>query len=144
MLRWVIILLGLLPWLALGLVLLNPETPALAPLDSFFEVHCHRAPHRTLAFLGQRLPVCARCTGLYLGLLLGALLCHVRAERRWLVLCALGGGALLVLDVVTASAGLRDSTSTLRLVTGLGFAFPATWAALRGEARSESIAKMRI
>ena len=34
---------------------------------------CHQAPYRTIQIGGKFLPLCSRCTGIYLGFLLGIL-----------------------------------------------------------------------
>lgn len=88
---------------------------------------CHQIPARSFFAGGYQLPVCARDTGLYLGFV-GALialwLLH-RGERptsppRWPVLVLMGlFVASMAFDGITSYAGLRETTNTLRLITGL-------------------------
>jgi len=82
---------------------------------------CHGIPDRCLSLGGRRMPICARCTGIYLGYL--ALV--VFAARFWqtgtlpapLPLLALH--LPLLLDGLTQAAGWRQSNNALRLLTGV-------------------------
>jgi hypothetical protein len=49
-------------------------SPPLAPLDKAHRVGyaiCHQIPERSFFMDGQQLPLCARCTGTFLGAMLG-------------------------------------------------------------------------
>ena len=102
--------------------------PAAAPLERallpWFELHCERDPARTLNLLGVPLAVCARCSGIYLGLGLGALLrspvLSPRALRLWVGI----GAACMLLDVGLEDRGLHGSWPALRLLTGVLLAYP--------------------
>ena len=76
--RVVLILIGVSPFLPR---LLAP-VPGLAVLGGAFEAwfafQCHRESARTLSVLGELLPVCSRCFGIYAGLGLGALVLRPR------------------------------------------------------------------
>ena len=100
-------------------------------LESFFTLIgyglCHQIPERSYFAGGYQLPVCARDTGIYLGFIVGLVvlwLLHRNARPsappRWPVLVVLGAfiGAMAV-DGVTSYVGLRETTNTLRLITGL-------------------------
>lgn len=86
---------------------------------------CHQIPERTLWIGGHHLPVCARDTGAYVGLLLGyAVLLSMRNKK------GTGPPSLhptlammlpLVIDSVGQAFGLWSSTNDLRLMTGLLF-----------------------
>jgi uncharacterized membrane protein len=135
-LRAILLIAGALPFV----VFLSLWIPALAPiadlLEHWFAFHCHRAPPRTVRLFGYGLPVCARCTGLYGGLLLGALIGQPRVENKRLPQATLLGGALLVLDVATEAIGWRVPSLAVRLFTGVAFALPAALIALQqAEAR---------
>lgn len=86
---------------------------------------CHQMSARSLHYGGQKLPVCARDTGLFLcfAITFIALLVAYRGRGRaypsWKMIVALA--ALLLpafLDAVTSYAGLRSSTNAIRIVTG--------------------------
>ena len=92
-----------------------------------FRIFCHGIPERCLYIWGVPMPVCARCTAIYAGLILSFLafvvLPRMKEPIARMVLCA----ALvpMAIDGLTQLAGLRLSTNSLRLETGLlaGVAF---------------------
>jgi uncharacterized membrane protein len=53
----------------------------VAPLYAIGSVICHQRPERSFQFAGVAWPVCARCTGIYAGAALGALVALI-GERR--------------------------------------------------------------
>jgi uncharacterized membrane protein len=64
-------------WVVAGLAvsvvlffLLSPTSFALGKLDEVAYAVCHRIPERSFFFGGQQLPLCARCSGTFLGVLL--------------------------------------------------------------------------
>jgi len=85
---------------------------------------CHQLPERTLWIGGRYLPVCARCTGAYLGFYVGYLLLPMRKKEAcgppnlWITLFMV---TPIMVDAGTQYIGLRTSTNELRLVTGLLF-----------------------
>lgn len=124
--------LGFALLLSLGLWPLLPAlsraVPALAPLaatlEPWFDFHCERDPARSLSWGGTALAVCARCSGIYFGLGLGALLRRPQLSaarfRAWLIVAAL----LMLLDVASERLGLHGASSLVRLGTGLLLAYP--------------------
>jgi len=123
--RWFLALFGSLPLVALAALRLRPGSALVGALDAWFALHCHQDPSRTVTLGGQLLPVCARCTGLYLGLLAGAVLARSAGSPRvWLGVLA-AGCLVLGLDVGTQALGLRVSSLGARVVTGLLVAYPA-------------------
>ena len=101
---------GLLPWIMAG------HRSVL--LETVFGTTCHRLPERSLLVGGVQMLVCSRCAGIYLGLLMGALLpaqgWAARRPRR----LALGVALPMLLDVLTQDLGLRPSWHAARLGTG--------------------------
>jgi len=96
---------------------------------------CHQIPEHSLAIGGQTLPLCARCTGTFLGVPAGLLTLWAAGEGRrsgmprgaiWLVLAlplaawALDGANSFVSEVI-GRAWLYAPSNVLRLVTGTGF-----------------------
>jgi len=79
---------------------------------------CHQLPNRSFRVGRRQVPLCARCTGILVGLLLAPLfsLCEhlLLAEILLMVFAA---------DVFSQLAGLRESTNLLRLGTGMGFSY---------------------
>ena len=96
-----------------------------------FRVLCHGIERRCFDLWNTPMPICARCSGIYIGMLAGIAIFTVLpriSERvaRW----ALGFAIIpMAIDGLTQLALLRESTNLLRLETGLvaGAAF-AFWA----------------
>ncbi len=93
-------------------------------------IFCHGIPERCFTIRGHTFPICARCTGLLIGIAAGFL-----APATWYLPSVLAIGLALLLvapllvDGLTQLAGLRQSTNSLRILTGaiggLGVAFVA-------------------
>ncbi len=96
--------------------------PASGLIYSIGSGVCHQNPDRSFHLWGQPLAVCARCTFIYLGVLLSSAafpLLRVRGppKVRYLLVAA----SPLVLDAGTQLVGLRESSNTIRAMTGLLF-----------------------
>ena len=95
---------------------------------------CHQLPERSLASAGQAWPLCARCTGMFVGMVAGLLFPWIARQGRRLgmpplrILCLLGGLVCLwVLDGVNSWVALvwgrgllYEPSNALRLATGMG------------------------
>jgi uncharacterized membrane protein len=97
--------------------------PMLPHIERFTGPWCHYDPARTLRVSGTLLPVCARCTGLYAGLVLGPLL-GLLLPRDGAVLLRVVGAALAPVGVGLGAAllealGLVATGNVARLVLGL-------------------------
>jgi len=82
-------------------------------------VLCHSHASRCLYIRGYKFPLCARCTGIYLGLLSGLLieLFFGLFPMKYLILYAV----LIIpttIDGITQLILERESTNYLRIVTG--------------------------
>lgn len=92
-----------------------------------FRIMCHGRPERSLAIMDVPMPICARCVGIYAGLLIGLAAFWLIPYLRERVVrpFALAAVVPLAIDGLTQLAGLRESTNELRIVTGVvaGFAF---------------------
>jgi uncharacterized membrane protein len=96
-----------------------------------FRLFCHGIPERCLYLWNVPMPICARCTAIYVGLFLSfaafLILPSMREKVARMVLCV----ALvpMAIDGFTQLAHLRLSTNPLRIETGLlaGLAF-GVWA----------------
>jgi uncharacterized membrane protein len=87
-----------------------------------FAPFCHQLPERSFYAAGWQMPVCARCFGIYAGILLGTLIypfAYGGKIPRWQVILA--AAAPLAVDGITQLFLLRESTNLLRLMTGLIF-----------------------
>lgn len=101
-----------------------------------FAVACHQIPGRSYRLLGYPLAVCSRCTGIYVGALLGLLVYPLvrplasrrLPARRWLLLAAVP----VLIDFGGEWVGLWLNTFPSRTLTGgiagaggIFFLFPA-------------------
>jgi uncharacterized membrane protein len=110
------------------LPLLAHSWPLLRPLERlaavWFDFHCERDPARTPSLAGVAFGVCARCSGIYFGLGLGAFVRRPRltpvALRSWVALAA----AFMLADVTLERWGLHGSWTAVRTATGLLLAYP--------------------
>jgi uncharacterized membrane protein len=90
----------------------------------WFGLHCERDPARTLIWGGVPLAVCARCSGIYFGLGLGAALRLPRLSPRALWGWVLTAAALMLLDVELERRSLHGTWPALRVLTGMLLAYP--------------------
>lgn len=92
-----------------------------------FRVMCHGFVHRSLEMFGVPMPICARCVGVYAGLLAGLAAFAVlpMLTERVMRVAAFAAVTPLAVDGLTQLMGLRESTNPLRLATGAiaGLAF---------------------
>lgn len=80
---------------------------------------CHRRKDRSLRISGYTFPLCARCTGLWLGFVIGFL---VRvAGLHMPLMFAFAFMLPLAVDGLTQLAGYRESNNRLRLLSGALF-----------------------
>lgn len=86
---------------------------------------CHQIPERSLVIGGRALPVCARCTGIFLGFTITFLALAISfgggGARRLSRVAMVVVGALtlpLLIDAITSYAGIRETTNWVRLATG--------------------------
>ena len=79
---------------------------------------CHQMPERSFFWRGKQFPVCARCTGVFVGYLMGA--CILSIHRISLCLCLL---FMLVMfyDWYIQFLHIKESTNIRRLLSGLLF-----------------------
>lgn len=82
---------------------------------------CHRRPDRTFSYKGHYFPVCARCTGFYISIILYCIYAYfnfVNYTPQLMIMAVL----LLVpagIDGGTQFLNWRESNNILRLITGL-------------------------
>ena len=108
----------------LAALLVTQLVAAGAPrnLRLLFRPLCHTIESRSFYLDGVPMPICARCTGLYVGFLIGiGLFAAVRKLRESPIPSALVIALVLplVIDGVTQALGLRTSGNELRFLTGI-------------------------
>lgn len=115
---------------ALGIVLvswlLNSPEGVLGKADAVGYAICHRIDGRSFHMGDVQMPLCARCTGIYLGVLLGVALMAVAGRGR--------AGALSPMRVITvlvlfiAVMGVDGVNSYLTLIPGMPHLYePQNW-----------------
>ncbi len=106
-----------------------------------FRLLCHGRVERCLALFNVPMPICARCVGIYGGMLLGILAFWAVPLLREKVMRRVAFVAVtpLAIDGLTQLAGLRESTNELRIATGViaGLAF-GLWILSAVERRSDA------
>jgi uncharacterized membrane protein len=119
--------------LILFVFLLSPTDFPLGKLDAVAYAVCHRIPERSFFFGGQQLPLCARCSGTFLGVLLTlatlTLAGRTRASRlppRHILVVLVGFFLLWAFDGLNSYLTLYPSLphlyepqNWLRLTTGM-------------------------
>lgn len=89
-------------------------------------VICHHMPERSFHFKGKQFPLCARCTGIFLGYLTIPIF-HMELIKPSIILIILFSLPLII-DSFTQVMGFRESNNILRVISG--FLFGAAQVAL--------------
>ena len=127
-------------------------TAAAAGTYLLGSVVCHQLPDRSFHPGGVQMPVCARCTGLYLGGGMGVLLAGVRRRRgggpdraslataipapAWLRWAVAAAAAPTAASFAAEMAGWMPSIGELRAAAGVPLGVAVTWVAslvIRGD-----------
>lgn len=78
---------------------------------------CHQLPERSFKINSYTLPVCARCTGVFIGQLMAVALFLFGIQCPWLLAVFLL--ALMGFDWMLQHLGIKQSTNFRRLFTGI-------------------------
>jgi uncharacterized membrane protein len=81
---------------------------------------CHRKPERSFFIRGHQFPVCARCTGFYTGLIIYLVFSRFYGHGYGpdMLLMSMILMMPAAVDGLTQYFGPRESTNTLRFITG--------------------------
>lgn len=95
-------------------------------LEIIYSFFCHQQPSRSLVIASQFLPLCARCTGIYLGFLISliCLITMVRKDRSmgfWPVGLSVSGGILtaFILSAAAENLGWLEVSNKMRFLLAL-------------------------
>ena len=88
---------------------------------NFTNLICHKKPERSFFVKGHQFPVCARCTGFYIALVLyfGYAYFFYVNYSFLLILMAILCLVPTAVDGLTQLVGQRESNNFLRFITGL-------------------------
>lgn len=116
--------------IALGIIfvswLLNSPEGVLGKADAVGYAICHRIDGRSFHIGNVQMPLCARCTGIYLGVLLSVALMAVAGRGRAGALSPMRVIAVLVLFI--AVMGVDGVNSYLTLIPGMPHLYePQNW-----------------
>ncbi len=137
--RWFLLAVSITVLLLMGFYALTDgahldHDPLLAAGDWSGYALCHRITARSFTINGRQFPLCARCTGMYLGAALTILALFLAGRSRWvllprrtLFLVLLALIALMGIDGINSyshffpnAPHLYEPQNWLRLVTGMG------------------------
>lgn len=86
---------------------------------------CHQIYERSFSFRGYQFPVCARCTGLFLGNIIGAFLWIIKIKINFKISLLLI--SIMALDGFLQLIKIKNSNNVTRLITGffagIGYVF---------------------
>lgn len=77
---------------------------------------CHQLPDRSFFYKGKQFPVCARCTGVFIGHFTAVILFIIKKQISFIHCCILMG--IMGADWGVQEIGIKKSTNKRRLVTG--------------------------
>ena len=87
---------------------------------------CHQLPEKSIFIEGKQLPVCARDTGIYFGSLISLFFILLSRRRRsnsipvpYISFTFVFFMLLMGVDAVSSYVGFRETTNSIRLLTGL-------------------------
>lgn len=76
---------------------------------------CHQLPERSFFIHGKQFPVCARCTGVFIGQLLSLFTIPFKINWGFGIL----GLSIMGIDWLCQEVRIRESTNIRRLITGV-------------------------
>ncbi|MCC7449288.1 MAG: DUF2085 domain-containing protein [Anaerolineae bacterium] len=131
--RWLSLLVGIAAGCVLALWMLGTPPGVLGKADAVGYAICHRIADRSFLIDGVPMPLCARCTGIYLGVMTSFLIAFASGRTRASQLPSLKVGMVLGLFVVIMGidgvnsyiqlfpnvTGVYEPHNWLRLVTGM-------------------------
>ena len=88
---------------------------------------CHQMPERSFFVRGYHLPLCARCTGIVIGHVIGVVVSLFHPVSLW----SLTGTLPLMADGMVQKYTSYESTNIRRLVTGILYGFGMMSACIR-------------
>ncbi|PWH17643.1 MAG: hypothetical protein DDG58_07680 [Ardenticatenia bacterium] len=121
--RWMV---WLVPLLVIGAFLLLSPGDVLTKTRLIGYAVCHQLPERSFHLAGEQLPLCARCSGTFLGALAGFVLLTLRRRHRAIGLPPAPIAVVLVIFIV--ALGIDGLNSYLTFFPGMPHLYqPHNW-----------------
>lgn len=83
-----------------------------------YHLFCNQFTERSFHYFGEQMPLCTRCTAIYMSFFFGSLLYPLIRNRPFSWKVYLFFIAPMAIDGLTQLFGLRTSTNELRVITG--------------------------
>ena len=80
-------------------------------------IGCHQRPDRSFFYKNKQLPVCARCTGVFIGEIIAIFLFIFKIKLHFIICLVFFG--IMFGDWLIQQLKILQSTNTRRLITGL-------------------------
>lgn len=121
--RAALVVAGALPWALPLLRAFLPLGAIGAAVDASFYAMCHRLPERTLSLAGVAMPLCSRCSGIFAGVAIGAIVARPALSNATWRRVVLASCAPMVIDVATQDLGVHPIWHPTRIASGLVFGY---------------------
>jgi len=89
---------------------------------------CHQIPQRTLLFGKIYMPVCSRCSGIYIGFLVSIIFLFLVFRKKeselppvYIIICAAVFILSMIIDGILSYFGVYSTNNAIRLITGYLF-----------------------
>ncbi|MGW6189821.1 DUF2085 domain-containing protein [Bacillus cereus] len=83
------------------------------------QIPCHRKAERSFLKLQKYIPLCARCTGMFIGILMFPIYFYMTPSFLLAIILSFSAQIPLLIDGFTQKWKWRSSTNLLRVTTGL-------------------------
>lgn len=96
---------------------LNKKTKIWLIFMKLGALTCHQMYERSFNYKGYQFPVCARCTGIFVGNIIGIFLYIINIKTS--IITGLVLILIMIIDGLLQLFNIKDSTNIRRLITGV-------------------------
>ncbi|WP_074601325.1 DUF2085 domain-containing protein [Bacillus cereus group sp. BfR-BA-01329] len=87
--------------------------------NMILQISCHRRSDRSFLKLQKYIPLCARCTGMLIGILMFPIYFYITLSFLFAIILSFSAQIPLLIDGFTQKWKWRSSTNLLRVTTGV-------------------------
>jgi len=87
--------------------------------NMILQIPCHRKSDRSFLKLQKYIPLCARCTGMLIGILMFPIYFYITLSFLFAIILSFSAQIPLLIDGFTQKWKWRSSTNLLRVTTGV-------------------------